>query len=128
MEIGYKTVSREGLPVPGFFVASSPGELRGAGLSGVNFDRDLVVAVSMGEQTSGGYEMRISRMYQSGSEVTVVVDVERPSPGAVTTMVLTYPGHVVKVPKSRVRAGEPITFRFVTADGQELATVHKTAI
>lgn len=126
VEIGYKTVSREGLPRPGFFVASSPGDVSGAGLSGVNFDKDLVVAVSMGQQTSGGYEMRISRMYRSGSQVTVVVDVERPSPGAVTTMVLTHPGHVVKVPKSKIQADGLLTFKFVTADGHDLATVQRT--
>lgn len=128
MEIGFKTVSKEGLPVPGCFVVSSPGEVPGACLPCVNFDKDLVVAVSMGEQPSGGYEMRISRMYRSGSQVTVVVDVDRPSPAAVTTMVLTHPGHVVKVPKSRVRADGPVTFKFVTADGQDLATVRKTAL
>ena len=73
----------------------------------VDFNRESVVAVYMGEQKTGGYSVEITSVKLEGGKLVVTVKQNRPSPGAMVTQALTQPYHAVKIPK--VPAGTTLT-------------------
>jgi hypothetical protein len=64
----------------------------------VDFERDIVIAVALGEQGSGGYTIEVSRVTRRGG--LLVVDVESALPGSAcaVSLALTQPIDIVKVP------------------------------
>jgi len=77
----------------------------------VDFTKELVIAVYMGEQRTGGYDITIEgiTLNKMEAEVEVTVTVTRPNPQDIVTQVLTQPFHMVKVQKPNT----PVRFRFV---------------
>ena len=67
----------------------------------VDFDKNIVLAVLMGEQTTGGYEIRIDRVVfdQQKQCIRVYYSEYRPAPNAAALQSLTYPSYIVKVDK-----------------------------
>jgi len=55
------------------------------------------ITVYQGQQTTGGYEIRVQRIVVAGAELRVVARFVVPPPGAVTIQVLTSPAHAVSV-------------------------------
>ena len=76
----------------------------------VDFTKELVIAVFLGEQPTGGYALGIEEitLRQREAEVEVTVDVTRPNPRDLVTQVLTQPFHIIKVQKLNT----PVRFRF----------------
>ncbi|MBU6400270.1 MAG: protease complex subunit PrcB family protein [Verrucomicrobia bacterium] len=66
----------------------------------VDFNRDMVIAVTMGQQRTGGYAIEIVRVEPVGPQLRVVVKPSAPRPGAMTIQALTAPFHFVAVPRS----------------------------
>ncbi len=68
-------------------------------LPDVDFKRDMVVAVFLGQFRTGGYSAEIRSVTATGD--TIVVDVVRSSPGAgcMRTQALTQPFVIAKVPR-----------------------------
>jgi hypothetical protein len=64
----------------------------------VDFNHDVVVAVAAGQRPTGGYEIAIDRVAQSGGQLTVEVVERTPGPNCITTASLTQPVDVVVVP------------------------------
>ncbi|MCY2930739.1 MAG: protease complex subunit PrcB family protein [Planctomycetota bacterium] len=64
-----------------------------------DFARQMVIAVFMGTQNSGGYAIRITGI-EEGDTLTVKVKQSVPPPGAMSAAVMTAPYHVVVVAKS----------------------------
>lgn len=63
----------------------------------IDFTKDLVVAVFLGEKPTGGYDVAISRA-QRGDDAVVIYYRERtPAPGALVTQSLTHPFHIVRI-------------------------------
>jgi hypothetical protein len=67
----------------------------------VDFARDMVVVVAAGEQSSGGHRVRVDGT-SPGPDGTLVVHVTRtaPGPGCMSTMAITSPVDVVRVPRA----------------------------
>ncbi len=65
----------------------------------VDFSKYAVLAVFMGQKSSGGYSTEISKVLQNGNNLEVHVQESSPSADACTTMVLTQPYHIAKVKK-----------------------------
>lgn len=66
----------------------------------VDFEKHVVVAVFMGRKSSGGYAVKIVSIKKGKDKVRVTVKESNPPEGAMVTMALTSPYHVVVVPKS----------------------------
>lgn len=62
---------------------------------GVDFSRDLVIAVAAGQRPSGGHEITISQVTQADGELRVEVVEITPGPNCSTTSALTQPVDVV---------------------------------
>ena len=62
----------------------------------VNFDSEIVVAVFMGEKSSGGYEISIEKIIEKDSELVISIREVNPKLGEGVTMALTQPFHIIK--------------------------------
>lgn len=76
----------------------------------IDFTKELVIAVFLGEQRTGGYAVEIEEInvLEKEAEAVVTVAVTRPNPQDIVTQVLTQPLHIVKVQKPNM----PVRFRF----------------
>lgn len=66
----------------------------------VDFSKYNVVAVSMGQQRSGGYSITIKKVTVEGNTAQVLVKKTAPEPGAMVTMALTAPYCIAAIPKT----------------------------
>jgi hypothetical protein len=75
----------------------------------VDFSKDMVVGVFMGSRPTAGYNLSIVSTFAKDGNVLVQYRDSQPRPGAVAAQVLTFPYHLVAVPKA---AGQ-VTFEKV---------------
>lgn len=75
-------------------------------LPSVDFSREMIAALFMGERGTGGYEIEITRVERAGSGLAVHYRSRGPTPGAMLTQTLTQPFHLIKLP----RDDGPVTF------------------
>ncbi len=66
----------------------------------VDFEREMVLAVTMGQVTSDQYAIRIHQVWRDGPLIRVNVRVYRPLPSTQPSIKLACPYHVVVVPRS----------------------------
>ncbi len=65
----------------------------------VDFERDGVIAVFLGEQPTGGHSIRVDRAVLGDDELMVEVVLQSPGPECITTQALTRPYQMVSVPQ-----------------------------
>ena len=65
----------------------------------VDFDNQTVLAVLMGQQSSGGYSIEIQSVYQVDGALEVNVMEREPDRNVMTISALTAPFHLVAIPK-----------------------------
>lgn len=70
----------------------------------VDFERDGVIAVFMGERATGGHVIRVDRVARRGEEMRVDVVLQTPGPECMATQALTQPYQMVLVPQSAPKA------------------------
>lgn len=99
-----------------FFIIGNEEELRDAwarahgtlltppALPQVFFDRETVLAVSLGTQPTGGYGISVQRMYMEGGAMYADVTVTRPPEGAMTTQALTSPWQYIRILRGNVQS------------------------
>jgi hypothetical protein len=63
----------------------------------VDFSKDIVAAVFLGEKPTGGFDVEIVRIDQTATAVVIEYREKSPLPGSVVTQALTQPFHIVKV-------------------------------
>ena len=68
----------------------------------IDFDKEMVLAVFMGSRPTGGYAVAITSVAERDGSLVVGYRETSPRPGMMTTQILTFPFHIVAVPK---RAG-----------------------
>lgn len=66
----------------------------------VDFTKESVVAVFMGSRPTAGYSVAILSTTEGGGALVVRYRETRPAPGVITAQVLTFPYHIVAIPKS----------------------------
>lgn len=77
----------------------------------VDFAREAVVAVTLGRQPHGGYEIRIARVAETpDGTMTVEVVETAPGPGCRTTQARTQPADLVTVPATAARSARQWKF------------------
>ena len=74
----------------------------------INFGDQIVVAVFLGDKSTGGYEIAIISAERSNGVLTVSFSEKEPRPGAITTQAFTQPFHIVRVAIPRA---EKVVFR-----------------
>jgi hypothetical protein len=70
----------------------------------VDFTRDVVVAVTAGEQPGGGYGIAVDRVRENNGELTVGVVETTPGPNCITAASPTQPADIVVVPSVAIRS------------------------
>jgi len=70
----------------------------------VDFERDGVVAVFMGERPTGGHGIQVEQVALRDDELLVEVLLQSPGPECLTTQALTQPYQIVSVPRAAEQA------------------------
>jgi hypothetical protein len=65
----------------------------------IDFNREMVVGIFLGEKPTGGYEVEIVRAERSDSSLYLFYREKSPAAGAMVTQALTQPFHLVRVAK-----------------------------
>ena len=63
----------------------------------IDFQKEMVIAVFMGERKSGGYKIEIKKIVKTEKDIVVEVEEKEPSPESFQSMALTQPYHIVVV-------------------------------
>ena len=66
----------------------------------VDLSREMIVAVFLGSRTTAGFGVEIASAQSQGGGVLVRYKVSEPGAGSVTAQVLTFPYHIVALPRS----------------------------
>jgi hypothetical protein len=66
---------------------------------GVDFSKDMVIAVAAGQRPSGGHEIAVKQITQANGELTIKVVEARPGPNCIATTSLTQPVDIVVIPR-----------------------------
>jgi hypothetical protein len=72
----------------------------------VDFSRDMVAALFMGERPTGGFAIEVTRIERTDGGLSIHYRNRRPNPADMHAQALTQPFHLIKVP----RIDGPITF------------------
>ncbi len=72
----------------------------------VDFSRDMVAALFMGERPIAGYAIEVTRVERTDAGLSVHYRTTRPDPSAMQAQALTQPFHLVELP----RTDAPVTF------------------
>lgn len=65
----------------------------------VNFEKESVLFVSLGQKRSGGYSVEITDLEQTAGKTKVLVKTQSPKAGGVQLQAITSPFHIVAVPR-----------------------------
>lgn len=76
----------------------------------VDFSKHTIVAVFMGEVSTGGYAINVYDIVDTGSSISVKIEKTAPGPKCIVTQALTQPYHIVQIAKT----DKPIFFDTVT--------------
>ncbi len=74
-----------------------------AALPEVDFEKEMVIAVTMGTKRTGGYAVEIVEVRPADKKLMIAVQQTSPQPRAMTIQALTTPFHFVAVPKSGLK-------------------------
>lgn len=72
----------------------------------VDFSKEMVIAVSIGSRSSGGYSVSITSIVDDGTNLVVTYKEKEPEPNRLYTAAITHPFVFVKVPL----ASKPVKF------------------
>lgn len=72
----------------------------------VDFAMEVVIGIFAGQRPTAGHEVQIVAIERGVAEVIVVYQVREPRSGALVAQMLTYPFHLVRLP----RQGVPVRF------------------
>jgi len=70
----------------------------------IDFTKEMVIFVAMGRQRTGGYSIEVANVEVVDQKLKISFKRKSPPPGAMATMALTAPFHIVAVPKSDLKA------------------------
>lgn len=73
----------------------------------MNFGRQMVAAIFMGQQFTSGYSIRVTTVEWDGGGVTIVYATHTPPHGAMVAQVLTQPFEMIRID----RIATPIQFQ-----------------
>ncbi|HKB13049.1 MAG TPA: protease complex subunit PrcB family protein [Vicinamibacterales bacterium] len=66
----------------------------------IDFDKETVLGVFMGSRPNAGFSTAIVSAMEGGGALFIRYTETRPSPGVLTAQILTFPYHIVAIPKA----------------------------
>ncbi len=66
----------------------------------IDFKKETVIALFLGEKASGGYSITVEQIVAINDKVNVAYKVASPKPGDMVTTVMTQPYCIIKMPKT----------------------------
>lgn len=66
----------------------------------IDFSREMVLVISLGMRTSGGFGVAVTASQQTPTDIVVTVEETVPGPTCMVTMAITYPFTAVTLPTS----------------------------
>lgn len=66
----------------------------------INFDNETIIALFLGEKTSGGYSISVEKVVNYKDSIVVNYKTETPKKGEMVTSVMTQPYCIIKMPKT----------------------------
>lgn len=75
----------------------------------IDFNANEVYVVTMGEQNSGGYTIKVASVIETKKEVVVTIEESKPGKSCMTTSVMTYPYQLFTIPK----IGKTVRFNWI---------------
>lgn len=69
----------------------------------VDFRKEMVVAITMGQQRTGGYEIEVLDVVKADNRLKITYKRTTPDPGAISIQVLTAPFHFIAVPRTDLK-------------------------
>lgn len=66
----------------------------------INFDKETVIALFLGEKNSGGYSISVRQIKNENNKVVVEYEIQSPNKGDMVTSVMTQPYCVIKTQKT----------------------------
>lgn len=88
----------------------------------VDFERETLIAIFMGQQSSGGYGVQVERVTEERGELYLDVRFTEPAAGAITSQALTSPWVIVRV----LRGGYQVAWIRNAADGTLAGAARRT--
>ena len=80
----------------------------------IDFDKKMVIAVLMGQKSTGGYSIEITNVIEQENDVIVKIKEISPGPNCGADAVLTSPYHIIEVSKSVMPVVNFITAQEIT--------------
>lgn len=97
-------------------------QLQAPPLPAVDFERETLIAIFQGQQTTGGHAVQARRVVEERGELYVDVAFTEPSDGAMTTQALTSPWTLVRV----LRSGYGVAWVRDVQDGTLIGVARRT--
>jgi PrcB C-terminal len=66
----------------------------------INFEKEMVIALFLGEKNSGGYAITVEQVLNKNNKVSVFYKATSPKLGDMVTSVMTQPFTIIKMPKT----------------------------
>lgn len=64
----------------------------------INFETSMVILVTMGEKTNGGYSIHVKSITENEKDVVVLIEERIPAKNCMTTSVIVYPAQLIELP------------------------------
>lgn len=78
----------------------------------IDFSKDMIIAVFLGEQPTGGHRVMIRGLEKTPGSLQVSISIDAPDKDALVTMALTQPYVIIRT----LRTNLPVQFGLVTAN------------
>jgi PrcB C-terminal len=69
-------------------------------ISVINFEKEMVIALFLGEKNSGGYAITVEQVLNKNNKVSIFYKETSPKLGDMVTSVMTQPYSIIKIPKT----------------------------
>lgn len=75
----------------------------------IDFEKNQVILITMGEQTSGGYTLKTDSVTNIKTGIAINATAKKPGASCMTTSVMTYPYQMISIPKTNQKIEFKIT-------------------
>ena len=78
----------------------SKGRMPKLEIPAIDFKKEIVIALFLGEKTSGGHSITVKQIENINDKVIVTYKIDSPKKGEMVTTVMTHPYCIIKMPKT----------------------------
>lgn len=96
-------VAKEASITEEFYAQINKARKPGFAIPEIDYTKEMLIMVCMGEKNTGGYGSSIYSVVDKGSYVEITIKDTTPEKGAMTTMVITQPFYIAKLPTTNKR-------------------------